>query len=293
MRVAVVDIGSNSARLLVAERTGAGVGTLRKEKAYLGLGAEIVRAGAIGAPKLAEAAETAARYARIARKLRAERLDVLVTAPGRQATNADELLHVLAQAVRAPVRVLSAEDEGALAFAGAVGAESRLVGAVAVVDVGGGSTEIAIGDAAGQPEWLRSVELGSLRLTARTIASDPPTADELALAEREVEEAFAELRPPRVDAALAVGGSARGLARIVGRTLGADELEAALTILAARGSGRVARTFRVDRERARVLPAGALVLARVTRLLDAPLQLARAGLREGAASVLLAEEAAA
>ena len=72
MRVAVVDIGSNSARLLVAERTGAGVGTLRKEKAYLGLGAEIVRAGAIGAPKLAEAAETAARYARIARKLRAD-----------------------------------------------------------------------------------------------------------------------------------------------------------------------------------------------------------------------------
>ena len=293
MRVAVVDIGSNSARLLVAERTRAGPGTLRKEKAYLGLGAEIVRAGAVGAPKLAEAAETAARYARIARKLRAERLDVLVTAPGRQATNADELLHVLAQAVRAPVRVLSAEEEGALAFAGAVGAESRLAGVVAVVDVGGGSTEIAIGDAAGQPEWLRSVDLGSLRLTARTIASDPPTADELALAELEVEEAFAELGPPRVDAALAVGGSARGLARIVGRTLGADELEAALTILAARRSGKVARTFRVDRERARVLPAGALVLARVTRLLDSPLRLARAGLREGAASVLLAEEAAA
>jgi exopolyphosphatase/guanosine-5'-triphosphate,3'-diphosphate pyrophosphatase len=293
MRVAVLDVGSNTTRLLVAEPSPSGLQAVRKEKAYLGLGAEILRHGAIGDEKLAEAGAVARRYARLARKLGAERIDVLVTAPGRQAENADDLLHALARAARTPVRVLSAYEEGALAFAGAAAAEPRPPDVVAVVDVGGGSTEIAVGRPHGLPSWCRSVDLGSLRLTEAARFSDPPTDDELAAAQLDVESAFATIRPPDADGALAVGGSARALARVVGRTLGAEELDAALALAGSRRSAKLARTFGLDPERARVLAAGALILARVNVVLGVPLRLARAGLREGAASLLLAEEAAA
>jgi exopolyphosphatase/guanosine-5'-triphosphate,3'-diphosphate pyrophosphatase len=293
MRVAIVDIGSNTVRLLVAEQAASGPVRVRGEKAYLGLGAEILRNGSIGDEKLAEAGAVARRFVQQAHRCGAGRIDVLVTAPGRQAANADELLHVLARSTRTPVRAVSADEEAALAFAGAVVAEPELTGTVAVVDVGGGSTEIAVGDASGVPAWSRSVDIGSLRLSVKALPSDPPTREELEAAHAEVAAAFATIEPPAADAARAVGGSARALARVIGRTLGESELEAAVKVVSGRRSGKVARTFGLDQQRVRVLPAGAIVLGRVAGLLGVPLRLARGGLREGAAAILMAEDAAA
>ena len=85
MRVAVIDVGSNTARLLVAEQGRRGTERIGEAKAYLGLGAEIIRRGHVGAEKLAETAEETRRFAAIARELDAEEIDVFVTAPARQA----------------------------------------------------------------------------------------------------------------------------------------------------------------------------------------------------------------
>src|SRR5581483_10809335 len=113
--------------------------------------------GSIPEAKLAETAERVAEWVAIARRCGVERLEVLVTSPGRQAANGDELLELLAATARVPVRLVSATEEGRLAFVGAL-ARTRGAGsgAVAVCDVGGGSAQITIGTRAGGPAWTRS-----------------------------------------------------------------------------------------------------------------------------------------
>ena len=291
MRVGVVDVGSNTIRLLVTERRGGVLVPIDEEKAYVGLGAEILRHGAIGPPKLAEAVAVARAQAATARAAGSELL--VVAAPGRLAANADELVPELARATRAPVHSLSADDEAALAYAGAVAQSEVDAATVAVVDVGGGSTEIAVGAPPSPPAWLRSVDIGALRLTAALLEDDPPAAGQLAAAAHATHEAFAGILPPRPHAALAVGGSARAIAKLVGRRLGERELAEALELLSARRAAKLARLHGIDVERARVLPAGALILAEVVRRLGVPLRLARGGLREGVALSLLAEARAA
>lgn len=288
MRVGVLDVGSNTARLLVAD-VDCTVERVREEKAYLALGAQVLRLGRLSDKKVAEAAEVARRYARIARRLDVERLETIVTAPGRQAC-AEALLDALEAGTRAPVRVLSADDEGRLAFAGALALEGKaLPDLVAVCDVGGGSTEIAVGRPSAGPGWIRSADLGSLRLTRSCLATDPPTRGEIESARSRIAEAFAELTPPRPAVALAVGGTARAASKLVGRTLGPAELEEVVALCARRPSAKLARSFGLDAARAETLLAGALLLAETSRRLRAPFRLARGGLREGAALALAAQ----
>src|SRR5688572_29999134 len=109
MRVAVIDVGSNTARLLVAEQGTGRPQAVGEAKAYLRLGAEILRNGGVGPAKLAETADETRRFAAIARELDAAVVDVFVTAPARQAANADELVSAIARGTGRRVRVPSAE----------------------------------------------------------------------------------------------------------------------------------------------------------------------------------------
>jgi exopolyphosphatase/guanosine-5'-triphosphate,3'-diphosphate pyrophosphatase len=292
--VGVVDIGSNTVRLLVAARDGSAVRAVREERAVLALGEEVERLGRLTKPKLEETAAHVRRYARIAREHRCRSLEVIVTAPGRQSENGPALVRVLERAARAPVRVLPAVDEGRLAFFGAVGqARDDLPPRVAVCDVGGGSTEIAVGTPQGAVELCASVDVGSLRLTRRLLDGGA-SAKALGAARREVEERFDSLELPAADGALAAGGSARRLRRLLGkRRLRGDDIATAVEIAARRGPAGLAADLGLDPVRARTLLAGALILAEAQRRLDLPLEIARGGLREGAASVLLSEQVAA
>ena len=118
MRVAAIDVGSNTVRLLVATLEDGSVEPVREERTAVGLAREIERTGRIPDEKIARAAEVARRYARDAAKLGAARIEVLVTAPARQSRNGSELVEAISAATRLPVRPLSAEEEGRLAFAG-------------------------------------------------------------------------------------------------------------------------------------------------------------------------------
>jgi len=293
VRAAVLDIGSNTARLLVAEVRKGRIIPVREESYYLGLGAEILHHGSVGAEKLGEAAEVVRTFSKLARKSQADEIDVIVTAPGRQAANPDELLATVARASGTVARILSAREEGELAYEGALTREDAGGRRVAVCDVGGGSTEIVVGDGGGPSFWSTSVDLGSLRLTAACLEDDPPSARAIAKAERLTSDLFSKVDAPSAELALAVGGSARALAKLVGPTLGEEELTQALVLSSAKRSAKVARAFGVDEQRARVLPAGAIVLREVTRRLGRPLRLARGGLREAAVSRMLAETLAA
>jgi exopolyphosphatase / guanosine-5'-triphosphate,3'-diphosphate pyrophosphatase len=296
VRVGVVDIGSNTARLLVADvSTTADVTAVGKRRAYLGLGEEIARTGCLGRETIDRTAMLAGAYAARARVLGADPVLTLVTAPGRQAAAGRALVDALERGTAALVRILSADEEGRLAFAGVVQAAGDVSGAIGVVDVGGGSTELAIGTALRGATWVRSLDQGSQRLTHRLFTEDPPSRKEIRLARDHVRRSLATLEPPQPDLVFATGGSARAAARIAGRDLDADDLDEVLRIASRRPAAKLAKTFQLHPHRARTLLAGALLLAETSRALGRPLVVSSAGMREGAAVALaytLAAEAA-
>jgi len=285
MRIGVVDVGSNTIRLLVAEVDGRGFVPVEKERVRLSLGAEIERNGVVSGVSIAAASKAVAKLCGIARRRGVETLDVFLTAPGRQSGNADELVAALQRAASHTVRVLSTDEEGRLAYGGAVATTSvALPSIVAVCDVGGASTEIAVGSPRRDPDWVRSVDLGSVRLTARV--------EGLAEARAEAAAAFSGIVPPRAATALAVGGSARAVRRLVGPWLGEGELAEALRIVEAKPARILVRRYGVDRARAEILPAGVVLLAEVQSRLGVPLHVCDGGIREGAVLASVAALAA-
>ena len=293
MDVAIVDIGANTARLLVAcvGETGE-IAELRRERRYLRLGDDVHRLGRIGPKKLAEAGEVARRYARIARRSGVERLETIVTSPGRQAANGEELVRVLADQTDAPVVVLSGEDEGRLAWEGAVARMAGAAEVVAVADLGGGSCELAVGTPALGPAWVRSLDLGALRVTREYLAGNPPSRKRVARARAEIRELLAIFEPPRPDTTLVVGGTARAVGRIVGRRFGAAELDGLTATLTSVRAEKVTASHGVTAERAHTLLGGTLVLDELARRLGTDLEVGRGGLREGAALSLARHRAA-
>ena len=137
--------------------------SIREDRAQLGLGEEIERTGRIGEKKLSDAAETAKAHVRRARKLGCTSIAVLVTSPGRQAANGQELVSRLAAATGVPTRVLTAQEEAELAWRGAVTASTNLPATVAVCDVGGGSAQIAVGT--GTPSLVGAIARHRLSAT--------------------------------------------------------------------------------------------------------------------------------
>ncbi len=272
MRVGVIDVGSNTTRLLVASAGNGGVVPIDKAKVRLSLGEEIERYGGVSDVHVAAAAKAVRKMADIARREQVESLDVFLTAPGRQAANSDELVAALSRAAGVRARVLSKEEEGTLAYRGAVlTADIALPERIAVCDIGGASTEIAVGAPGSDPDWIESVDLGSVRLTTR--------GGDL---RAEAAAAFADVSPPKVEAALAVGGSARAARRLVGAELGPDELAEAIAIAEKSTPRQLSRRYDIDRARAEIVPAGLALLAEVQALLGVPLHVCSGGIREGA-----------
>ena len=292
MKIGIVDVGSNTIRLLVAHRQGGELVPLREEREHLFLGEDVEREGRLSAARIREAARCAGGFARNARKLGAGTIEVVVTAPGRQSANGDRLVRELFAATGAPVRILSADEEGRLAFAGAVAGARGLPESVAVCDVGGGSAEVVVGTAESGPAWSRSLDIGAVRLTERFLGGDPPGRRALAAARDEVERHLEGFTPPLPRSALATGGTARALRKLVGWELEDEEFDAALRILGKRSSAKAAKTFGLHEHRVRTLAAGIVILSCLQARLGIPLEVSRAGLREGAALALLDELAA-
>ena len=212
----------------------------------LGLGAAIERTGRISKSRLAAAEATVTQPARHARtRAGCDQVEVLVTSPGRQSTNRKALERALRSGGPKQVRFVTADDEARLAYAGAVACTPTGHGAVAVCDVGGGSTEIAVGSPTAaadvvpvaRPRLAQDhpplTSAGPARGTARSTRARTAVRDALA----------ALTPPPAVDQALASGGTARALRKLVGPTLGRDELDDALEILRRTEPRKVARRF--------------------------------------------------
>jgi exopolyphosphatase / guanosine-5'-triphosphate,3'-diphosphate pyrophosphatase len=250
-------------------------------RAFTRIGKRIDARGVIPEETIAAVAAVVASQKNAAAEAGAAHLRVVATAAIRSAANRDALVAALRERAGVDVAVLSGEDEGRLAFAGATRTLERPPeGTVAVVDVGGLSTEIVIGTLAGGVSWLRSFPIGSALLAGGCSADPPSRADLEAMYDLAVR-ALAKTDLPATDHAVAVGGSAASLPTLVGPVLDGAALERALAKLAAAPAAEVALRHGLAPERAELLPAGILVLHAAARRFGMPLQIGRGGLREG------------
>ena len=288
MLCAAIDIGSNTTRLLVAEPVDGQLKKVMEQRAYTRINKAIRDSGEIPDEKAAEVGEVVATQVRLARELGAETIRAVATAAVREASNGPLVAAEIGDRAGVPVEILGEEEEGRLSFIGATKTLGHPVeGRVGVVDVGGGSTEVILGTVPGGVQEVRSWRVGSGVLADELIASDPPSAAEIRKIRDRVNDLFAGVEIEQPAQAVAVGGSATSLRRLVGAVLEYETLERGVRVLCGDPAAEVARRFELDPERVRILATGVLLLEKLSELLGQPLQIGKGGLREGVVLDLL------
>lgn len=282
MLCAAIDIGSNTTRVLVAEPVDGQLKKVMEQRAYTRINKAVDGEGTISPAKVEEVCDVVATQVRLARELGAEEIRAVATAAVREAGNGTAAAARIAEAAGVPIEILSEAEEGRLSFIGATKTLGHPVeGTIGVVDVGGGSTEVILGSVPGGVEAVRSWRVGSGVLADELIASDPPSAAEVRRARDRIEDIFDGVEIAHPAQAVAVGGSATSLRRLVGAVLEYETLERGIRVLCGDPATEVARRFELDPQRVRILTTGVLLLEKVSELLGQPLQIGKGGLREG------------
>jgi exopolyphosphatase / guanosine-5'-triphosphate,3'-diphosphate pyrophosphatase len=294
MRVAVIDIGTNTTRLLIAERRGEGTGNLVAERRADGTGDLVAERGKDGdlvelerrttittlgegvdtTARLADAAmrrveDAIAEYRRLIDEHGADRVVAVATSAMRDAGNGPAFREHLNARYGVDAQTISGDEEAKLTFLGATAGRDDDRETV-VIDIGGGSTEYVAGRAGGEPSFRTSVQMGSVRHTERFLKSDPPTRRELGELVDEVVKAV-----PRVSAeqAIAVAGTATSLAAIDGadpvhgQVLGLEDCERIAAMLASMTLQDRREVNGLHPDRAPTIVAGATILTESVRTL--------------------------
>ena len=282
MLCAAIDIGSNTTRVLVAEPEGGQLRKVMEQRAYTRIGKASQHDGVVDREKIDEVADVVATQVRLAQEIGAEAIRTVATAAIREAANRDEIVAEINRAAAVEVEVLSEHEEGRLAFIGATKTLGHPVdGEVAVVDVGGGSSEVVLGTVPDGVTEVRSFKIGSGALADDLLTQDPPSPAEIRGVRDAISDFFAGVEFERPEQAVAVGGSATSLRALVGSVLEYETLERAVRVLTGDPIDDVAKRFELDPRRVRILPTGVLLLEKLSELLGQPLQIGKGGLREG------------
>jgi exopolyphosphatase/guanosine-5'-triphosphate,3'-diphosphate pyrophosphatase len=216
-RIAVVDIGTNSTRLLVAEVDGERVEELERRTTVTGLGQGVEATGRLADEAIARVSEALGAYREVIDRLGTERIVAVATSAMRDAENGPAFRDEIKERFGIDARTISGDEEARLTFLGATaGRESG--SETLVIDIGGGSTEYVTGKAGSDPGFHVSTRMGSVRFTERHLRSDPPSDEEMtALADdvRGVVEGDVPAQTRRsVELGIAVAGTATNLAAI-------------------------------------------------------------------------------
>ncbi len=282
MLCAAIDIGSNTTRVLVAEPEEGQLRKVMEQRAYTRIGKDAKKDGKISDEKIAEVADVVATQVRLADELGAEAIRIVATAAIREADNGKEMVAELARVADLPVEILSEQEEGRLAFIGATKTLGHPVeGEIGVVDVGGGSSEIILGSVADGVREVKSFKIGSGMMAEEYLRSDPPSPAEIRTLRDAIAEFFEGVVVDQPDQAVAVGGSATSLRRLVGAVLEYETLERGIRVLTGDPAADVAKRFELDPRRVEILSSGVLILEQISDLLGQPLQIGKGGLREG------------
>lgn len=221
-RVAAIDCGTNTIRLLVADLDVA-AGTLTevvRQAEIVRLGQGVDRTGELAPEALARTLDMTARYAATCREHGVEAVRFVATSATRDARNRDEFVSGVRGALGVDPEVVTGHEEAALSFRGATGVLAAThPGPFLVVDLGGGSTELVLGTR--EPEAAVSMDIGSVRLTERHLQSDPPTAEQVAAARADVAAALDEAeKTVPLRQAVTLVGLAGSVTSVTAHTLG-------------------------------------------------------------------------
>jgi exopolyphosphatase/guanosine-5'-triphosphate,3'-diphosphate pyrophosphatase len=260
VRVAAVDLGTNTTRLLVADVVGGNVDEVHRETRITRLGEGVHARRRLLPVPIARVRNALADYRRTLESLGAERTLVVATSAVRDAENGEAFLGEIEWSYGFATQLLTGDEEARLTRRG-VG--TRDPGTL-ILDIGGGSTELIVDD------FHTSIDVGSVRQTERFLRSDPPTSDELAAAAESVRSLLPDVQPA---SALGVAGTITTLAaqdlaldeydrkRVHGHVLTRDAARAQLERLAALPVAERRELPAMEPERAPVIVAGALILA--------------------------------
>jgi exopolyphosphatase/guanosine-5'-triphosphate,3'-diphosphate pyrophosphatase len=284
-RVAAIDCGTNSIRLLVADVSGETLVDVVRRMTIVRLGEGVDRTGRFSEAAVARTMAALRDYADEIKTLGAERVRMVATSAAREAVNRDEFLDAAREVLGVRPEVITGDEEARLSFRGAIAGLPSDAGngpPFLVVDIGGGSTEFVQG--VDSVEAARSVDIGCVRLTERSLPSDPPAAAEIEAASRLVDEVIAtaaETVPVRDASTLvAVAGSATTVAAIAlglpaydpvaihGSVLTATQVHEVADQLLAMSRARRAAMPVMHPGRVDVIGAGALILSRIVELAD-------------------------
>jgi exopolyphosphatase / guanosine-5'-triphosphate,3'-diphosphate pyrophosphatase len=228
-RVAAIDCGTNSIRLLVADvTTGSdGLPALRdvhRETRIVRLGQGVDATGELVPEALERTRAALADYTAVLLRKGAERVRMVATSAIRDARNREEFFGMVRDTLGTEAEVISGDEEAQLAFTGAVGDLDPADGPFVVVDIGGGSTELVVGTietGGATVRAARSVDIGSVRITERCLPGDPPSPDEVAqareLATRILDDAFAAVPVDGVRTWVGVAGTITTLSAVAQR----------------------------------------------------------------------------
>ena len=177
-RRAVIDVGTNSVKLLVADVDGAAVQPVFEQSHQTRLGHGFYETHQLQPDAITRTAEAVAHYAATARELGADRLRVIATSAARDAKNPADLVAAIQQAAALPLEIISGDQEADWAFQGVLTNPALVDSPLLLLDVGGGSAEFILGNG-GQNHFRHSFPLGSVRLLEKFPPADPPAPEEL------------------------------------------------------------------------------------------------------------------
>ncbi|HMI81777.1 MAG TPA: Ppx/GppA phosphatase family protein [Solirubrobacterales bacterium] len=216
-RVAVIDVGTNSTRLLVADVDGGRVAPLERRSTVTRLGRGVDLSGHLSSEAIEDVCTAIGGYVGILQELGAETVDAIATSAVRDADNGSAFIAELRERFALSARVLDGEEEARLTYLGAT-SEAPPAEPTLVIDIGGGSTELIVGSGE-EIAFHDSLQIGVVRHSERHVASDPPTASEL--------EALAGDVRTQIEGSLGAGVEARQGTAVAGTptSLAAVELE--------------------------------------------------------------------
>jgi len=284
--LAVLDVGSNTVRLLVAKPTARGLENIDDESRFVRLGTGVDASGELRTDRMEAALEAISSLLTIARQRGAHTLEAIATSAVRDALNGPDFVLRVAEATGVDLRILAGDEEARLT---ALGAVSGLVveGPALVCDLGGGSAAI-ISMVSGETAWAHVVPLGSGRLSERFIHVDPPSPEELAALSTHVNDLLDSLPPASPRTAILTGGTATHIARLAeceGSTtsLTLTDLAHVREVVTSLSAAEVVEAHGVTLDRAQVLPAGVTAVhAIVMHYAVSRIVVTRHGIREGA-----------
>jgi exopolyphosphatase/pppGpp-phosphohydrolase len=283
---ASADVGANSVHLLVAAVDGHRIEPILDESVFLGLGDRVARDGYLGAEAREELVAALVSYVETARGLGAREITFLGTEPIRRAADAASVVSEVEARAGVPLHVLDHHEEGLLTLLGVT--LGRVIRhELLVADIGGGSSEIVLA-APGRPTTTEGMRLGSAQLTLDLVRADPPTPVEVDAMREAARRVVAGAPAASPEELVAVGGTTSNLLRVLpmtpeDRVLTRRRVALALSLLMIEGSIDAAARHALRPTRARLLPAGAVIVdAILERYAADGIRVSEEGIREGA-----------